>query len=277
MTILIVAILNGRTKEEWYDWVTDRVKQNYGYQTPTEIPQLYAQSRIAILRAREQALEERRANIRNSVGELQSEFGGGGVFGGRGIGPSPSALSFARAIFGGAGMSFFPSSDASEEPSVSFQDDDSDEDSDDDIDLEATNRHGYDARSIFHSLGIRPPDGDVTSFLRAQIEELDENDETAIGMATDGDEKSASSDRKESEPDDEAQQAFGTQSTLANSESPVNVNSTISAAEAPPPPAPKVNGDIRVKQFSPPPGGDEAESVVKAEGLMDTSEDPLKD
>ncbi|KDR82785.1 hypothetical protein GALMADRAFT_34079, partial [Galerina marginata CBS 339.88] len=30
MTILIVAITHGRTKEEWYQWVTERVKTGYG-------------------------------------------------------------------------------------------------------------------------------------------------------------------------------------------------------------------------------------------------------
>jgi protein phosphatase 2C family protein 2/3 len=38
MTVLIVAILNGRTKEEWYSWIHDRVESNYGYATPTNFP-----------------------------------------------------------------------------------------------------------------------------------------------------------------------------------------------------------------------------------------------
>jgi len=33
MTVLIVGILNGRTKEEWYDWIADRVDKGVGYQT----------------------------------------------------------------------------------------------------------------------------------------------------------------------------------------------------------------------------------------------------
>ena len=37
MTILIVALLHGRTKEEWQAWVTDRVKQRYGHYTPLEL------------------------------------------------------------------------------------------------------------------------------------------------------------------------------------------------------------------------------------------------
>jgi hypothetical protein len=59
MTVLIVAILGGRTKEEWYSWITDRVKQNYGYQTPTTVPQIYAHSQLMAFKAGREAQEER--------------------------------------------------------------------------------------------------------------------------------------------------------------------------------------------------------------------------
>lgn len=36
MTIVIVALLHGRTKEEWYSWIHYRVETNYGYETPSE-------------------------------------------------------------------------------------------------------------------------------------------------------------------------------------------------------------------------------------------------
>jgi len=60
MSVVIVAILNGRTKEEWYTWVTDRVKQNYGYKTPESVPELYSQARLAAFRERKKREEERR-------------------------------------------------------------------------------------------------------------------------------------------------------------------------------------------------------------------------
>lgn len=41
MTFMVVALLNGRTKEEWYAWVKDRVEHQYGYETPEELPQIY--------------------------------------------------------------------------------------------------------------------------------------------------------------------------------------------------------------------------------------------
>jgi protein phosphatase 2C family protein 2/3 len=49
----------------------------------------------------------------------------------------------------------------------------------------------------------------------------------------------------------------------------------IPQGEAPPPPRSLPNGDIKpVEQLKSQPGGDEASPVVKAEGLMDGTEDP---
>jgi protein phosphatase PTC2/3 len=47
--------------------------------------------------------------------------------------------------------------------------------------------------------------------------------------------------------------------------------------EAPLPPKSLPNGDVKpVEQLKSRPGGDEASPVVKAEGLMDGTEDPTK-
>jgi hypothetical protein len=58
MTILIVAVLHGRTKGEWYAWVSDRVKNGYGYETPSDFPTLYPQTYMEKYHARE--LERKR-------------------------------------------------------------------------------------------------------------------------------------------------------------------------------------------------------------------------
>jgi protein phosphatase 2C family protein 2/3 len=58
MTVVIVAILHGRTKEDWYTWVTGRVKQAYGYATPTLTPQLYAHDRLMTFKAQRERLEK---------------------------------------------------------------------------------------------------------------------------------------------------------------------------------------------------------------------------
>ena len=35
---MIVALLNGKSKQEWTKWITDRVQKGIGYKTPTEMP-----------------------------------------------------------------------------------------------------------------------------------------------------------------------------------------------------------------------------------------------
>lgn len=56
MTILVVALLHGRTKAEWYSWVADRVKNRIGYETPYYRPQLYSPSRIKSFQERQEAI-----------------------------------------------------------------------------------------------------------------------------------------------------------------------------------------------------------------------------
>jgi len=42
MTVMLVALLNGKTKEEWYDWMVERVEKNVGYTTPQNLPDPFA-------------------------------------------------------------------------------------------------------------------------------------------------------------------------------------------------------------------------------------------
>ena len=54
MGILLVALLCNRTKEEWDTWVTDRVKQGYGYKTPSALPPvLHSEGRLQSFNAKE--------------------------------------------------------------------------------------------------------------------------------------------------------------------------------------------------------------------------------
>jgi len=71
MTILIVAILHGRTKEEWYSWMADRVKQEHGYKTPLVLPQIYAQCRLMSFKRRREFREAGRNS--GSGGLLDSQ------------------------------------------------------------------------------------------------------------------------------------------------------------------------------------------------------------
>lgn len=41
MTLLIVALLGNRTKQEWYQWVKERVENKVGYETPESVPPVF--------------------------------------------------------------------------------------------------------------------------------------------------------------------------------------------------------------------------------------------
>ncbi|KAN0123396.1 Protein phosphatase 2C (PP2C)-like domain containing protein, partial [Russula decolorans] len=66
MTILIVAILNGKTEEEWYAMIRDRVANKHGYDTPNTPPQIYSATRLMSWRTR-------RANVEALEREMDEE------------------------------------------------------------------------------------------------------------------------------------------------------------------------------------------------------------
>ena len=76
MTILIVALLNGRSEEEWYAWVSDRAKQNAEFQ---RLPQLYADHRLTKFEKRRQLMEERERQRQNDAAEAAAELGSGSM------------------------------------------------------------------------------------------------------------------------------------------------------------------------------------------------------
>lgn len=253
MTILIVAILNGRTKEEWYSWIHDRVEKNYGYQTPADPPQIYAQSRLISFRARQEALEARE---RERAEREESLKGGSSAFSG-----------FTRVLGSTGGISFHPGSGIrSDDGGLMFGSDDSDEDSGEDAmdadDLES-------GRSFFKdSLGLGRPDSpDATKILRAQLDEFEKEDED--GDALMGDQLETSIDGDTDKPEEPPSDPQSPQSTPQTDRM---------KSETPPPPQELPNGDIKgsVEQLRSLPGGDEPSPAVKAEGFLDSSEDPLK-
>lgn len=70
MTVIVVAILNGRTKEEWQNWIIDRVKKNYGYETPRYLPQLYDKNRLAAFNVQQEARQAREERNREEQEKL---------------------------------------------------------------------------------------------------------------------------------------------------------------------------------------------------------------
>lgn len=232
MTILIVAILHGRTKEEWYTWVTDRVNSNYGYETPTSPPQLYAQSRLMSFRARREAME-RRAQQPPDDSDDDDRFKSPFVraleatgFVTRLTGQSNSSGISSELMFNGNG----------------------EEESDD----EESGDEDFSANMIKAIIGDSEP-SDATTHLKAQLDEFEKDIREEDGTDADGDTKMGTDDE------------------------PTKDHRTLQG-EATSPPKPLPNGDAStapVDQLKSQPHGDETLPVVKAEGLIDSSEDPL--
>lgn len=245
MTVLIVALLHGRTKEEWYSWIHDRVRGKHGYDTPNEPPQLYSPIRLRQFRARREIMESRGPDKAEPKLE-QEENGLASFLGSAGLG------GFARVLGSTGGMSFAPGSGImNTNGGLMFGSDDSDDD--DSLDEEMSGAE--EGSSIFtNNLGLNGTgveDDDSTSRLKARLAEFEKD--------LDGD-----TNMEDSHP-------------KANGPVTDGVN-----GEAPPPPIPEQhtlpNGDAKgsVKQLKSEPLGDEPIPVVKAEGLLDKSEDPVR-
>ena len=258
MTIMIVAILHGKTQDEWYNWITDRVNNKVGYQTPQTLPQLYSTSRLMSFKVRREAYEQRRRERRERE-ERERE---------NGETPSTIGETTATSLFGG-----FANILGGDGSLILHAAEDDDDDSDDD-DME----HGINARSLLSNagFGLQPVQLDMTKSLREQLQELDE-----MGTFNDHDVEMAESDNGESgtssggKPEDDGEHS-------SDPESPTyTYNGTGSSigsrgGETPPPPPTPPNGDATPVQLKPLPDGDAPSAALKAEGFIDSSESPLK-
>ncbi|KLO11478.1 PP2C-domain-containing protein [Schizopora paradoxa] len=302
MTVMVVALLNGRTKQEWYDWIKERVEKGHGFETPTEPPQIYSVTRINAFKARRQAAEER--NVNRDSDPLGGSTASTAL---------KSSINFAQSVLGrgalGGGISFHPDKGIiSDEGSLMFTNLDSDEDdSDEDEDVEMDSGEH---QSFLASLGLRPPlnTEDVITNLRARLDAIEDGDtdtDLHISPVDESDEDNHDHPRfrdedddeelRRSEPDDEAQQAFGTGSGQHSQSDPPADSPDSDKQSGPPsppdgaessntprrretpPPVSLPNGDAsKARQLDSQPGGDAAPSVAKIEGLLDKSEDPVK-
>ena len=263
MTVLIVAILNGKTKQEWYDWIADRVKTGYGFSTPNTIPQIYSPARLMAYKARREAQEERE-RLRSQRGEdfnsPQALFG------------SAAFTGFARVLGSTGGISFSPSTGILAESGarLMFATADDEEDSGDEMETES-------GRSFFgESFGLgRSVDPAASLRDRLAAYEKDMKDEPDDEL--DG---SIDSTSRLVEIDDEDVDGPFCQTNgdvpKPPPDSPSYLEEPSLPSKAPFVPLLKLNGDVTpVQQLQSQPLGDKVDPVIKAEGLMDTSEDPL--
>ncbi|KAI0754952.1 PP2C-domain-containing protein [Daedaleopsis nitida] len=264
MTIMIVALLNGKTQDEWYNWVTDRVKNKIGYHTPETLPQLYLTHQLMAFKVKREAYETRRRERRERE---EQERANGGT-------PSTPSDTASTSLFGG--FANILGGDGSLILHTAPDEDDDDDSDDDDME------HGINARSLLSNTGFgmdRPIQLDMTKSLRDQLQELDEmgafNDhdvemgdiEDESGARPDGEHHKESHGEHASEPESPTY-------TLNGTSDPSTLGSR--GGETPPPPPTPPNGDATPAQLKSLPEGDAPSAAVKAEGFLDASESPLK-
>ncbi|KAI0720483.1 PP2C-domain-containing protein [Cerioporus squamosus] len=259
MTIMVVAILHGKSQDEWYEWVTDRVKNKYGYQTPETLPQLYSTSRLMSFKVRREAYEQRQRERKER--EERDRANGG----------TPTSDNAPTSLFGG--FANILGGDGSLILNT-VPDDDDDDDSDDD-DVEG---HGINARSLLNNAGFglgQPINLDMTKSLREQLQELDEMGAFSEHDVEMGDIDDESGGEGDHDPDAEGEHASDPESpTYTYNGSSSTLGSR--GGETPPPPPTPPNGDATPAQLKPLPDGDAPSAALKAEGFMDSSESPLK-
>ncbi|THH27991.1 hypothetical protein EUX98_g6194 [Antrodiella citrinella] len=234
MTILIVALLHGRTEAEWYQWVKSRVEQNIGYTTPATLPNIYSATRLSNYetrkamhkkneeaRAQEKAVQEQwlkdHPDSQAPRKTLPGTFERGGIFD-----------DILREMQAAGNIQILSQQEMDDDDDFgNYREDGSDgniltfsEEAEDGADADADGDH---------------PMADVTSSLKQQVDELVRGDSSAVSETT-----------------------------------PVQ-------GEAPPEPVSKPAAkDVPVEQLHSDPGGDAPSSAVRAEGLLDKSDDPTK-
>ena len=255
MTMMVIALLHGRTPAEWYTWVAERTKAGVGRKVPGELPTLYSMTRIMNYRARKAAQEERNKRFRDAFPTAQQEsapqlspfariLGAGGALG---------SLAFG----GGSGIG----GDAPYHNGLMFDDGDSEEEEE-----------------------SEPSAHDAAKSLKEQLDELE--GEAARARAQEAlaneHEHGADSDHDadaEGDADAEAD-AEGDSPMLEAAPAPAPDAAKGKArdlqGEAPPPPAPLPNGSAKPDQLLHEPDGDAPSGAVRAEPFLDASEDPLK-
>jgi len=164
MTMIVLAFLNGKTLDQWYDWMAERVELKVGYATPKEYPQIFAESRILAA--------QQRAAFRSSNG---GGFGTGGL-----TLRGPGGFGALARVLGGGGISFHPASNrkgGGEHTVITFDDNDDDDydyDYEDDEEVGDTGEGGLFGVNRLKVGGTSNNTGrDVTKSLRDQLDELE--------------------------------------------------------------------------------------------------------
>ncbi|KAI0086500.1 PP2C-domain-containing protein [Irpex rosettiformis] len=265
MTVLIVALLHGRSPKDWVAWVKDRVESGYGYKTPSEPARIWPESQVQegkrkreLYRQRETAyMHSRAANSDANRGEDDTLR--------RLYGISPPTWDLSAHILGSnGGITYRPGSSAIADLHNLMFDSDGDDDLDADIeggrpvqliDDEQMEVSSDDSDEVMkdgedgwrHEDDGYPSSGlNATRGLREQLEELEKEDDHSLAS-----EKKTSTSSKAEGPS-------------IQGEAPL------------PPKSPAYVDRDAPAQLVHTPGGDAPSDAVKQEGFLDASESPLK-
>lgn len=268
MTVLIIALLHDKSPKEWAQWITRRVEKGYGYKTPLEPARIWAESRIQEGRRKRELYSQREMYMkaRGAASDAADEAGkrrtgNEDLYARMHSGPPLWDMS-ARILGSNGGISFRPGAlAASDLHNLMFDNDDNDDDmnvdnhetkdgkpaagkhadgmdegSDEEVFDDVSDWNSDNSNSAFLS-GYPLGASDATKGLREQLEELEKDDDARAQTPTQG-----------------------------------------RQGEAPPPPPPSASAETAPPESQIPPpslSGDAPSDAVKAEGLMDKSEDPL--
>jgi len=244
MTILIVALLHGRTEEEWYQWIKSRVEQNVGYSTPATLPSIYSVTRLSTFETRK-AMHKKNEEARVQEKAEQEQW----------LKDHPDSQAPPRKTLpgtferGGIFDDILREMQASGDIRILGQGGIGGDDDDDDLFEENFAEEG--------------PDG--TTFTFSTEDQLSDEE----SRDAEGDSKMTDITKGLKQQVDEL--VRGDSSTGSHTTSHVQ-------GEAPPEPTtkPVPNGDVPVEQLSSDPGGDAPSDAVRAEGLTDGSESLIK-
>ncbi|WWD18203.1 hypothetical protein CI109_102653 [Kwoniella shandongensis] len=271
MTVVVVALLNGKTPEEWQQWVKERVEKKIGYDTPESVPDIFGQA------------PPPNTNALTSAG-FRSGAGG---------------LANIASILGASGITFRPTYDSDDDDEEIQIIGDSGEggidpsadkpapgtyldtkgekegtkpkDVTDEIDDDKA-AAALDAEAKKGSVELVDEDGD------SAMDSGDESDSTTTGSGSG--QPSTSASTSSSQPPSAASTSARAINASNTPSSPIPPSfSSIGSPTVPTPQALQAlslpKGQAQ-KQLESEPQGDAFSDAVRVEGMMDTSENPLK-
>ncbi|WVQ85699.1 hypothetical protein IAT38_007865 [Cryptococcus sp. DSM 104549] len=259
MTVVIVALLNGRTPEEWQAWVKERVEKKIGYDTPESVPDVFPES--------------------------QSPSQGGGGLAGSGfrVGGGAGGLANIASILGASGITFRPTYDS---------DDDEDEfqimgGAGDATADKPDGKFEEVLDNMAVEEGTKPKD--VTAKLEAEeaqaaltaegkkgsVRLVDDDGDSAMDSGDDSDSTTTGTNPTGTPGAPETSSAASATKIPTAEPTPSSpIPPSFSSIGSPTVPTPSALQALR-KEGKSEPEGDAYSGAVKVEGLMDTSESPL--